>query len=245
MTPMPKSAAARLIASAAAAAPGLRPAAARLQHSLTAAAERRSAENGAFVVALRTFADRGGVNGHCRTIGGSGRYAARDAAFFNAAMMASDAPLHVAALVGVVGALGQEAGAATEDTVDAVAFGLAVFEPLERAAADGIRRRGHPADAILAAPAAAAAAGRLLKLSDAQLVDALGISGSLASGSLEWDRPTSDLLAGWIARSAVLAARLAQSGFSGPPEVFEGQKGLFAAYAEPSSYDVEALGSTA
>jgi len=90
-------------------------------------------------------------------------------------------------------------------------------------------------------PAAAAAAGRIIGLSDGAMVNALGVAGSLASGSREWQGENATLLAGWMARSAILAAKLAEFGFSGPDEVFEGRKGLFNAYAGSGNYTLEAL----
>jgi 2-methylcitrate dehydratase PrpD len=44
-----------------------------------------------------------------------------------------------------------------------------------------------------------------------------------------------------MARSGILAARLAEEGFSGPAEVFEGRKGLFNGYAGPDQYTTEWL----
>ena len=155
--------------------------------------------------------------------------------------MAEDLTAPVAAIVAAVAALVEEDGSDEETALAAVAVGVEALDRLQRSAAEGIRQRGHDADGILGAPAATAAAGRAIHLSAGAMVDALGVAGSLASGSRAWPGTGADLLGGWMARSAILAARLAERGFSGPAEVFEGRKGLFNAYAGPGAYGLAPL----
>lgn len=89
----------------------------------------------------------------------------------------------------------------------------------------------HPTS-VLGAPAATAAVGRLWHLSDTQIAAAFGISASQASGVLEayadgtWSKT---LHPGWAAHSAIVAARLAQVGFTGPATAFEGRYGIYSA----------------
>jgi len=66
--------------------------------------------------------------------------------------------------------------------------------------------------------AAAAAVGAALKLNPRQLVDALGIVGSMAGGIIEYLAEgawTKRLHPGWAAQSGLRAARLARAGFLG------------------------------
>jgi 2-methylcitrate dehydratase PrpD len=78
---------------------------------------------------------------------------------------------------------------------------------------------------------AAAAAGRLLGLGEAALVHAFGNAGSQSAGLwefLETGAMTKHLHAGRAAEAGVVAATLAAEGFTGPPAILEGARGLFA-----------------
>src|SRR5258708_24449375 len=78
--------------------------------------------------------------------------------------------------------------------------------------------------------AAAAAVGAALKLGPRQLVDALGIVGSMAGGIIEYLAEgtwTKRLHPGSAAQSGLRAAGLARAGFLPPRTVFEGSHGLF------------------
>jgi 2-methylcitrate dehydratase PrpD len=94
-------------------------------------------------------------------------------------------------------------------------------------------RHFHPT-AITGSFAAAAAAGKLLGLSEDQLTCAFGICGSQAGGIIEYLADgswTKRLHPGWAAHAGVVAAIFARSGFSGPETVLEGAHGLYAAFA--------------
>lgn len=76
------------------------------------------------------------------------------------------------------------------------------------------------------------AAGDLLGLSPAAMVDALGNAGTQSSGLwqfLETGAMSKHLHAGRAAEAGLLAADLASRGFSGPPQILEGEKGFFRA----------------
>lgn len=79
---------------------------------------------------------------------------------------------------------------------------------------------------------AAMAAASLLGLSDDATVHALGNAGSQSSGLwqfLETGAMTKHLHAGHAAEAGVNAAELAAFGFTGPPQILEGEKGFFRA----------------
>ncbi|MBX3495694.1 MAG: MmgE/PrpD family protein [Parvibaculum sp.] len=79
---------------------------------------------------------------------------------------------------------------------------------------------------------AAMAAASLLGLSDDAAVHALGNAGSQSSGLwqfLETGAMTKHLHAGHAAEAGVNAAELAAFGFTGPPQILEGEKGFFRA----------------
>jgi 2-methylcitrate dehydratase PrpD len=95
--------------------------------------------------------------------------------------------------------------------------------------------RGFHPTGVAGVFGAAMASGRLLGLDQAELTNALGIAGSLASGSLEYLADgawTKRLNAGWAAHAGIVAAGLAQAGFTGPASVFEGRLGTLHAYSD-------------
>ncbi|MCM0018681.1 MAG: MmgE/PrpD family protein [Tagaea sp.] len=89
----------------------------------------------------------------------------------------------------------------------------------------------HPTS-VLGTPAAAATAGRVFGLSAERIASAFGIAASQGSGVLEayadgtWSKT---LHPGWAAHAGIVAARLAQAGFTGPETAFDGRYGLFRA----------------
>ena len=87
----------------------------------------------------------------------------------------------------------------------------------------------HPTG-IIGAFGCAAGAGRLYELDEDQIVDALGITLSMASGNMEFVTDgawTKRLHPGWAAVVGITAAVLAKNGFKGPSKPLEGQFGLF------------------
>lgn len=76
------------------------------------------------------------------------------------------------------------------------------------------------------------AAGDILGLDHAAMTDALGNAGTQSSGLwqfLETGAMSKHLHAGRAAEAGLLAADLAARGFSGPPQILEGEKGFFKA----------------
>ena len=97
--------------------------------------------------------------------------------------------------------------------------------------------RGFHPTGVAGVFGATMAAGRILGLERDQLVAALGIAGTLASGSLEYLSDgawTKRLNAGWAGHAGITAAHLAHAGFSGPATVFEGRLGALHAYSDAS-----------
>jgi 2-methylcitrate dehydratase PrpD len=91
--------------------------------------------------------------------------------------------------------------------------------------------------------------GAALELDAKQLVDAMGIAASMASGIIEYLAEgawTKRMHPGWAAQSGYRAARMAQAGFVGPRTVFEGEHGLFHGFAHTRdgnlSRDAEGFG---
>src|SRR5919198_5587701 len=95
--------------------------------------------------------------------------------------------------------------------------------------------RGFHPTGVAGVFGAATAAGRLLGLDAEALTRALGIAGTTAAGSLEYLSDgawTKRLNPGWAAHGGIIAAQLAQAGFTGPSTAFEGRLGLLHAYSD-------------
>lgn len=95
--------------------------------------------------------------------------------------------------------------------------------------------RGFQSTAVAGAPVAALIAGRLDGLDAVTMANAMGIAGSQASGIFEFvsDGSTVKMLhGGWPAHAGIMAAALARAGMTGPATVFEGERGLFCAFAD-------------
>ncbi len=91
---------------------------------------------------------------------------------------------------------------------------------------------------------AAVAASVAFGLDRERMVRALGIAGTQAGGLAEWRTDGSwikRLHPGRAAQSGVLAARLAEAGFSGPATILEGPSGFLQAFAFEGATDADAI----
>src|SRR3954464_6814622 len=125
-----------------------------------------------------------------------------------------------------------------------IAVGCEVLCRLSVVVPKAVHRAGFHPTAIFGAMGAAAGVSAALGLSARQIVDALGIAGSMAGGIIEYLAEgawTKRLHAGWAAQSGLRAALLAQAGFVGPRTVFEGVHGLFHGFAHTTHGDYDAL----
>ena len=125
-----------------------------------------------------------------------------------------------------------------------IAVGTEVLCRLSLVVHKAVHKAGFHPTAIFGAIGAAAGVGTALGLDARQIVDALGIAGSMAGGIIEYLAEgawTKRLHAGWAAQSGIRAALLARAGFVGPRTVLEGVHGLFHGFAHTTRGDYEAL----
>jgi 2-methylcitrate dehydratase PrpD len=125
-----------------------------------------------------------------------------------------------------------------------IAVGSEVLCRLSLVVPKAVHKAGFHPTAVFGAMGAAAGVGAALGLSARQIVDALGIAGSMAGGIIEYLAEgawTKRLHAGWAAQSGIRAALLARGGFFGPRTVFEGVHGLFHGFAHTANGDYDAL----
>jgi 2-methylcitrate dehydratase PrpD len=124
-----------------------------------------------------------------------------------------------------------------------IAAGLEVNARIGLGAGDGFHRRGFHPTGVCGALAASQVAGRLLGLDSSRMAQAMGISGSMASGLREaylgGETWTKRLHPGWAAQAGITAARLARRDFSGPVRVLEGRFGLYNAMVGPNNWDAQ------
>jgi 2-methylcitrate dehydratase PrpD len=124
------------------------------------------------------------------------------------------------------------------------AVGAEVMCRLSTVVPKAVHKAGFHPTAIFGAMGAAAGVGVALGLTHRQIVDALGIAGSMAAGIIEYLAEgawTKRLHPGWAAQSGIRAALLARAGYYGPRTVFEGVHGLFYAFAHTTQADYDGL----
>src|SRR3981189_2507310 len=125
-----------------------------------------------------------------------------------------------------------------------IAVGTEVLCRLSLVGPKAVHKAGFHPTAIFGAMGAAAGVGAALGLNTKQIVDALGIAGSMAGGIIEYLAEgawTKRLHAGWAAQSGIRAALLARQGFVGPRTGFGGVPGLFHGFAHTTNGDYDAL----
>jgi 2-methylcitrate dehydratase PrpD len=125
-----------------------------------------------------------------------------------------------------------------------IAVGTEVLCRLSLVVPKAVHKAGFHPTAVFGAMGASAGVGAALGLNAKQIVDALGIAGSMAGGIIEYLAEgawTKRMHAGWAAQSGLRAALLAKAGFVGPRTVFEGVHGLFHGFAHTTEGDYDAL----
>ena len=192
-------------------------------------------------------------DGPCTAIGHDRRLSAAGAAFVNGTAAHGEdfddtfegGPVHAGAVIvpAVLAACERhnpDGGAA----LTGIAVGVEALCRLSLVAPKAVHKAGFHPTAVFGAIAAAAGVGAALWLQPRQIVDALGIAGSMASGIIEYLAEgawTKRMHAGWAAQSGLRAALLGRAAFLGPRTVFEGSHGLFHGFAHRTDGDYDAL----
>ena len=192
-------------------------------------------------------------DGPCTAIGHRRRLSASAAAFVNGTAAHGEdfddtfegGPVHAGAvIVPAVLAACERHNPDGRTALTGIAVGTEVLCRLSLVVPKAVHRAGFHPTAIFGAMGAAAGVGAALGLNARQIVDALGIAGSMAGGIIEYLAEgawTKRLHAGWAAQSGIRAALLARQGFVGPRTVFEGVHGLFHGFAHTTDGDYDAL----
>lgn len=98
--------------------------------------------------------------------------------------------------------------------------------------------RGFHATSVCGPFATALTAGKLWGSTPTQIANSLGLCGSMTAGSMEFltdGSSTKRIHPGWAGHSGLVATRMAQHGFTGPKEIFEGRFGFYNLYITRNS----------
>jgi 2-methylcitrate dehydratase PrpD len=141
-------------------------------------------------------------------------------------------------------AVAQERGIGGRELIAAFVAGTEAMIRIGRATKHNNESRGFHAPGTTGPFGAAIAVGRLLRFDAEKMSNAIGISGSLAGGLMEFARSGTGAMVtrlhlGRAAESGVLAASLAADGFSGPRSVLEGPFGFLNVFC--GDHDLAAL----
>lgn len=122
------------------------------------------------------------------------------------------------------------------DLITAIVAGVEVMFRIGRATKNRLEERGFHAPGLNGNFGAAIAVAHAFRLNPDQMMNALGIAGSMGGGLLEFARVKQGgmikrLHLGRAAANGVLAADLAQRGFAAPSTILEGEFGFLSAYA--------------
>jgi 2-methylcitrate dehydratase PrpD len=176
-------------------------------------------------------------------IGAAGRAAAASAALANGTLAhgldfddtREDAIVHTGSVaVPTALAVGEAVDASGRRVLEALIAAVEVMCRVGLAVPGRFHARHFHPTAVTGGFGAVAAAGKLYGLSEDQLVSALGIAGSQASGIIEYLADgtwTKRLHPGWAAHAGIVAAMLARAGMLGPETVLEGEHGFYEAFA--------------
>jgi len=143
-------------------------------------------------------------------------------------------------------AVAEREGKSGRDFLMAVVLGYEIGSRISAATRLGVlnMERGFHESSVCGPFSAATVAGRLMGISAGQLVQAYGICGGLAAGSMEFkssEAMSKRLQVGNASHSGVMATELAAAGFTGPPTVFEGKHGFYHSYVHEGNYTLSRI----
>ena len=215
-----------------------------------------AARNNDYVAAARASAIQ---NGSASALGHAGSFGPYDAALINGTAAHGEdyddtfegGPVHAGAvIVPAVLAIAEERGLDGDAVTRGIAVGVELMCRMSLVTPQAIHKACFHPTAVIGAPAAAGAVAAAIGLDASKTMHAIGVSGSLASGIIEYLADgswTKRLHAGAAAQSGMRAALLAEAGFTGPKTVLEGVHGFYKAFAPSKEPDfvplLDGLGS--
>lgn len=183
-------------------------------------------------------------SGNCGVLGGERCYPAAHAAMINATYAHSielddghkNAGCHAGAVVvSTALTMARALGKSGKELIAAVVLGYEVTYRIATHINPAQINKGFHPSSNCGVYGAAAVAGKLMGLNEAQLANALGQAGMLASGTMEATKSgqrAKCVQVGNAAYNGIFAATLAESGMEGCLSALEGPNGLFATQSE-------------
>lgn len=129
-----------------------------------------------------------------------------------------------------------------KEFIEAVCLGNEVVCRLGTAYLGDMYYQGFHPTSTCGTMGAAVSAGKLMNLTNTQMVYVQGIAGSVVAGLMAWNSEgsfTKRLQAGHPAMNSIIAARMAEKGFNGPTDIYEGKDGILHAYSYYDHYDTK------
>ena len=144
-----------------------------------------------------------------------------------------------AVLVPAILAQGEAGGSSGAEMLAAYVAGYEVWAELLAREPGPLHRKGWHPTAVLGTVAAAAACAKLRRLDGGDCATALGIAASMASGVVaNFGTMTKSFQVGRAAQAGVIAARLAQAGWTASRDALEHPAGLLAALSADGKADL-------
>jgi 2-methylcitrate dehydratase PrpD len=135
---------------------------------------------------------------------------------------------------------GHKLGSSGDDIIAAYVAGYEIWALLEALEPGAYHERGFHPTAVFGTIATSAACARLHRLDADRAVHAIAIGASLASGLVaNFGTMTKSFHAGRTAQSGIVAARLAQRGFTAATDVLEHRTGFMRAHSPSSKPDLD------
>ena len=216
-----------------------------------------SAKNEPYIKSLVEALDE---KGDCSLIGHNKKVSPFNASIINGTAVHGEdfddtfegTPVHVGAvMVPAMLAVAQARNLSGNEFLKGLAIGSELICRLALVAPTAVHRQGFHPTAIFGAFGASIGISSAIGSSNNQMVNSLGIVGSMASGIIEYlaeGTSTKRLHPGWAAGCGWQSANIGRSGFVGPRTVFEGAHGVFNTFAKATikpdfSYLTTDLGS--
>ncbi|MBN2060069.1 MAG: MmgE/PrpD family protein [Deltaproteobacteria bacterium] len=204
-----------------------------------------------YQIPVKLLKEEGGA-AESTVIGYGDKLPSRNAAFINGSLAHGynfddthiQAIVHPTAIImPTVFSLGEKERISGKTALSAATAGLEIICRLGLAAPMMVQRGIDPNPAC-GVFGATAAAGKILGLRPNQIAEAMGICGVMSSGNMEWEADGSlswCIQAGLAAQNGILAAKMADLGYTGPHTILEGNQGFYNAFAGKGNYDLKIL----
>lgn len=199
---------------------------------------------------LHRYFNKIGTDGDCRVLGTGNKLSADNAAFVTGILAHTicfddSGPSHPSVtVVPCLMAMGEKYHISGSKILTAQVAGYEIFQRLNAVSADAweMRKRGWHPTGFFGSISSALEVSKLLELDTETTQISLGIASSLSGGlSQNIGNMGMGLHAGNASRNGVVAAHLAQQGFTADPQPLEGRFGVMDALCGPGTYDISIL----